>query len=259
VTATSARRRSELPDLVMFDRRAFGRSTEVRVLVAHGEQLVRAGLRALLEAGSDIAVSGEARSGREAVALASRIRPDVVLMHACLPGMDGVEATSRITADPELSSLGVLILSEDEGDKDLFAALRAGASGFLTSETKAAELQRAVRILAGGGAELSPHITRRLIHQVASEPVRPRRTPELFDALTVREREVVALVAEGLSNSQIAERLVLSPATAKTHVSRSMVKLRIRDRAKLVALAHQSGFAQSCVTRPGARTPLQLA
>jgi DNA-binding NarL/FixJ family response regulator len=214
------------------------------VLLADGEKLVRAGLRELLEEGGDIAVAEEAASGREAVALASEIRPDVVLMNVRLPGMDGVEATRRITVDPELSQIPVLIMAKEERDEDLFAALRAGASGFLTRDTEPVELLRAVRVLAGGGAQLSSSVTRRLIDEFASQPVPHRWTPEQFEELTVREREVVALVASGLTNDEIAERLVMSPATVKTHVSRSMVKLHAHDRAKLVAFAYQTGFAQ---------------
>jgi DNA-binding NarL/FixJ family response regulator len=214
------------------------------VLLADGEKLVRAGLRELLEEGGDIAVAEEAASGREAVALASEIRPDVVLMNVRLPGLDGVEATRLIIADPKLSGVEVLMLSDDEGDEQLFSAVRAGAKGFLIRDTEPAELLRAVRVLAGGGVQLSPSVARRLIDEVASQPDPQRVTPELFEELSDREREVVRLVALGLSNDEIAERLVVSPATAKTHVSRSMLKLHAHDRAKLVALAYQTGFAQ---------------
>jgi DNA-binding NarL/FixJ family response regulator len=188
----------------------------------------------------------------EAVALASEIHPHVVLI-ASLPDLDGTEATRRITADPELSEVGVLILTyEEERDEQLFAVLRAGASGFLTSDAEPAELVRAVRVLAGGGRQLSPSLTRRLIDEfAASQPHPEAATPEQFDELTAREREVVALVALG-RNHEIAERLVVSDATVKTHVGRSMVKLDARDRAKLVALAYQTGFAQALRRRgPG--------
>jgi DNA-binding NarL/FixJ family response regulator len=214
------------------------------VLLADGEKLARAGLRVLLEEEGDIEVAGEASTGHEAVALAIELRPDVVLMNARLPGRAEVEATRRITGYPDVAQARVLILSEDERDADLFTALRAGASGFLTGDTDPAELLRAVRVLASGGVQLSESATRRLIEAFASQPDPRRSTPALFEGLTVREREVVALVALGLTNDEIAERLVVSPATAKTHVSRSMVKLHARDRAKLVALAYQSGFAQ---------------
>jgi DNA-binding NarL/FixJ family response regulator len=183
--------------------------------------------------------------------LAGEVRPDVVLMSVRLPGLGGLEATRRITGDPELSGVEVLMLSEDERDEDLFGALRAGASGFLVMDTEPAELLRAVRVLAGGGVLLSPSVARRLVDEVVSQPDPRRVSPGLFEELTVREREVVALVALGLNNDEIAELLVVSPATAKTHVSRSMLKLAVRDRAKLVALAYQTGFALA----PGERGP----
>jgi DNA-binding NarL/FixJ family response regulator len=236
-------------ELVVVDRRSRERRAEdeftpVRVLLAHGERLTRAGLRALLQRETDITVAAEAASSREAITRASEIRPDVVLMSVRLPGLGGVEATRRIIADPKLSGVKVLMLSEDERDEDLFDALRAGARGFLIRDTEPAELLRAVRVLAGGGVQLSPSVARRLIDEVASQPDPQRLTPELFEELSAREREVVTLVALGLSNDEIAERLVVSPATAKTHVSRAMLKLHAHDRAKLVALAYQTGFAQ---------------
>jgi DNA-binding NarL/FixJ family response regulator len=235
-------------DVIVLDRRAHDRpadddSPAVRVLVADGERLVRAALRGLLEGGSDIAVAGEAASGGEAVALAREIRPDVVLMNVRLPGLDGLEATRRIIAESEHSQVGVLMLSDEDRDEDLFGALRAGASGFLTMDTEPAELLRAVRVLAGGGVELSPSVTRRLIDEFVYQHDPERATPELFEELTVREREAVALVALGLSNDEIAEQLMVSPATVKTHVGRAMMKLHAHDRAKLVALAYQTGFA----------------
>jgi DNA-binding NarL/FixJ family response regulator len=252
-------------DVIVLDRRARNRAPDadfpaVRVLLADGEKLVRAALRELLEEGSDIAVTGEAASGREAVALVSNVRPDVVLMNVRLPGLDGVEATRRITTDPELSPARVLLMSEDERDEDLFGALRAGAGGFLTMDTEPAELLRAVRVLAGGGVHLSPIVTRRLVDEFASQPDPQRPIPEMFEELTAREREVVALVASGLTNDEIAEQLVVSPATAKTHVSRSMVKLHAHDRAKLVALAYQTGFAQPASDRrAGGEAPRRRA
>jgi DNA-binding NarL/FixJ family response regulator len=232
---------------------AAGRSRPVRLLLADGDRLVRAGLRVLIETTGEIAVVAEAASGREAVALASDSRPDVVLLSVRLPGMDGFEATSRITSRPELSHLGVLILSDDESDEDLFQALRVGASGWLTRDTDPAELVRALRILARGGMEFSPSATRRLIDSV-SQRVPQRSTPDVFDELTVRERDVVALVARGLTNDEIGGHLGMSSATAKTHVSRSMVKLHVHDRAKLVALAYQTGFAQLPADRHPANT-----
>jgi DNA-binding NarL/FixJ family response regulator len=214
------------------------------VVLADGDKLVRAGWRGLLERESDIEVTAEATGGHEAVALAREIRSGVVLMNVRLPGLDGVEATRRITGHPELSEVEVLVLSEDERDEDLFGALRAGASGFLTMDTGPTEVLRAVRAVASGGMHLSPSATRRLIDEFLSQHARQRSTLELFEKLSVREREVVALVALGLTNCEIADRLVVSPATAKTHVARSMVKLHVRDRPKLIALAYQTGFAQ---------------
>jgi DNA-binding NarL/FixJ family response regulator len=236
-------------DLIRLDRRARQETTEpkfpaVRVLIADGRMLVRAGLRELLETGTDIVVADEAGSGGEAVALARSTRPDVVLMNAHLPGLDGLETTRRITTDPSLSGVRVLILSYDELD-DPFAALRAGASGLLTRNAEPAELLRAVRLLARGGVQLSPSLTRSLIERFTSQSVPQHPTPEPFEELTDREREVVALVACGLTNQEIAAHLVVSAATVKTHVSRSMVKLQVHDRAQLVALAYQTGFAQT--------------
>jgi DNA-binding NarL/FixJ family response regulator len=235
-------------DVIFLDRPTRNRAPHaefpaVRVLLADGEKLVRAALRELLEEAGDIAVTGEASSGRDAIALARQMRPDVVLMNVRLPGLDGLEATRRITTDPELTPARVLLVSEDERDEDLFGALRAGAGGFLTMDAEPAELLRAVRCLAGGEVQLSPSVTRRLIDEFASQPDPQRPIPEMFEELTAREREVMALVASGLTNDEIAQQLMVSPATAKTHVSRSMVKLHAHDRAKLVALAYQTGFA----------------
>ncbi|HWE14051.1 MAG TPA: response regulator transcription factor [Solirubrobacteraceae bacterium] len=216
----------------------------VRVVLADGEKLVCAGLRGLLERETGIEVAGVASSGGHAVTLVSEVVPDVVLMSIRLPGFGGLEATRRIIAHPEMSEVEVLLLSDNESDEDLLGALRAGASGVLSMDTDPAELLRAVRVLADGGMQLSPSVTRRLVEQFASQPEPRRYTPGLFAELSVREREVVALVALGLTNDEIAERLVVSPATAKTHVSRAMIKLQVRGRASLVALAYQTGFAQ---------------
>jgi RNA polymerase sigma factor (sigma-70 family) len=237
-------------DLVVLDRRDRFRSpgrdrrAEIRVLLAHGENLSRACLRALLERETDITVAAETASGDEAVALALEVRPDVVLMGVRVSGLDALEATRRIIAHPELSQVEVLILSQDGRDEELFGALRAGASVFLMRDTEPAELLRGVRALAGGGVQLSPSVARRLIDEFASQPAPQRSSPELFEELTAREREVVRLVASGLTNKEIAERLVVSPATAKAHVSRAMRKLHVHSRAKLVSLAYQTGFAQ---------------
>ena len=228
----------------------------IRVLIAHGGALARAGLSALLEQQSDVCVTGEAADGEQAVALALSSRPDLVLMDARLPGLDGLEATRRILDTPGLEATSVLMLGPSESDPDLFAALRAGASGFLVADVEPLELLHAVRVVAAGQALLSPRATRRLIDEFAAQPDPGRPLPEQFEELTAREREVMTLVAMGLSNAQIAERLVVSPATAKTHVSRAMLKLRAHDRAKLVALAYQEGFMQS---RPASGARLALA
>jgi DNA-binding NarL/FixJ family response regulator len=217
----------------------------IRVLLADDQALVRAGFRALLDAQPDITVVGEAGDGAEAVRLATSAKPDVVLMDIRMPGTDGLEATRRIAADPALAGAKVLILTTFDEDEHVFEAVRIGASGFLVKDTEPVELLRAVRVVAEGEALLSPGVTRRLIGEFARR-ARPGRSPRELDLLTVREREIVALVAEGLSNDQIAERLVVSPATAKTHVSRAMVKLAARDRAQLVVLAYETGLV-----RPG--------
>jgi DNA-binding NarL/FixJ family response regulator len=249
-TMTKRRDRDSPGDLIVLDPRAHGpsggdpASATFSVLVAEGEGLVRAGFRALLEGAPDIAVAGEAANGEEAIALASQTRPDVVLMDISLPRLGGVEATRRILADPQISHVKVVILSAGARDEDLFGALRAGASGFLVRDAEPVDLVRALRVVAGGEAQLSPSVTRRLIEEFASQPDPQRRAPEQLEELTAREREVMTLVAMGLTNGEIAERLVVSPATAKTHVSRTMGKLHARDRAKLVAVAYQTGFVQ---------------
>jgi DNA-binding NarL/FixJ family response regulator len=216
----------------------------IAVLIAHGEALVRAGLRALLEQQRDIRVTGEAADGEHAVALAARHRPDLVLMDAQLPGVDCLHATRRILATPQPHATSVLMLSPTDGDHELFAALRAGAHGFVIADTDPLELLRAVRVVAGGRALLSPRRTRRLIDEFAAQPHPGHPVPEQFQELTAREREVMALAAIGLTNTQIAQRLTVSPATAKTHVGRAMMKLHAHDRAKLVALAYQGGLVE---------------
>ncbi len=216
-----------------------------RVLLADDQALVRAGFRALLDAEDDVEVVGEAADGEEAVRLAKSVVPDVVLMDIRMPGVDGLEATRNIVADERLASVRIVILTTFDLDEYVFEALRSGASGFLIKSTDPAELVQAVRAVAGGDALLSPGVTRRLISEFAARSREPRPVAQL-DQLTEREREVMALVAEGLSNEGIAERLVVSPATAKTHVSRAMMKLGARDRAQLVVFAYESGLV-----RPG--------
>ena len=213
----------------------------IRVLVADDQALVRAGFGALLAAEDDIEVVGEAADGADAMDLAIRERPDVVLMDIRMPRLDGIEATRRIAADARLEGVRVVILTTFETDDYVFDALRAGASGFLVKDTDPAELVRAVRVVARGDALLAPSVTRRLIADVVARGPARRPTPELAE-LTAREREILVLVAGGLSNDEIADRLVISPATAKTHVSRILGKLAARDRAQLVVIAYESGL-----------------
>jgi len=213
----------------------------IDVLLADDQALVRAGFRALLDAQRDIQVVGEARDGAEAVALATELRPDVVLMDVRMPVLDGLAATKQIVADDRLADVRIVILTTFELDEYVFEALRLGASGFLVKDTEPADLIRGVQSVASGDALLSPGVTRRLIAEFATRSKKPRPSKDL-DRLTEREREVTALVAEGLSNEDIAARLVVSPATAKTHVSRAMIKLAARDRAQLVVIAYESGL-----------------
>lgn len=217
----------------------------IRVLLADDQALVRAGFRALLDAEDDIEVVGEAVDGAEALAIAKREVPDVVLMDIRMPKLDGIAATREVARDEALGSVRVLILTTFESDDTVVDALRAGASGFLVKDTDPAELIRAVRTIAAGEALLSPSVTRRLIAQVVGRPNRTPSDPALLRELTPREREVMAIVAEGLTNAEIAERLVVSPLTAKTHVSRIMLKLGARDRAQVVVMAYQSGLVRA--------------
>ena len=214
----------------------------IRVAVADDQALARLGLRVLLEAEDDIALVGEAADGRAALELVKRTRPDVVLMDIRMPVMDGIEALRAIAADPDLAGTRVVVITTFELDEYVFEALRAGASGFLIKDAEPAELLRAVRLVASGDALLSPSVTRRLISSFMTRPSpRPMPRPNLAE-LTEREREVLALVGAGLSNMEIAQRLVISPATARTHVSRAMGKLEARDRAQLVVFAYQAGL-----------------
>ncbi|MBU8861672.1 MULTISPECIES: response regulator transcription factor [unclassified Micromonospora] len=218
----------------------------LRVLLADDQTLIRAGFRALIDSAPDLSVVGEAGTGREAVVQARATRADVVLMDIRMPDLDGLAATRQITADEDLAGVRVLILTTFEVDEYVFEALRAGASGFLGKGVEPVELLDAIRTVAAGEALLSPKATRGLIARFLAQPdPEPRATPERLRVLTEREREVVALVAAGLSNDQIAQRLVVSPLTAKTHVNRAMAKLGARDRAQLVVLAYQSGLVRA--------------
>ena len=219
----------------------------IRVVLADDQLLVRAGFRVLLDTEDGFEVCGEAADGAEAVRLAKTLRPDVVVMDVRMPGMDGLAATKEITADPGLAGTRVLMLTTFDVDEYVFEALRSGASGFLLKDTEPVELLRALRVVAAGEALLAPTVTRRLISEFVARPEQRRLDTSVLTELTDREREVLALVAGGLSNDEIATHLVISPATARTHVSRILTKLGARDRAQAVVLAYESGL----VTRRG--------
>ncbi|WP_106397083.1 response regulator [Actinocorallia populi] len=212
----------------------------IRVLLVDDQALIRGGFRALLENEADIEVVAEAANGEQGVALAREHLPDVALVDVQMPVMDGIEATRLIAADERLAGVHVVILTNYGLDEYVFNALRAGACGFMVKDTEPADLLQGVRVAARGDALLSPAITRRLIGEYVAR--RPGPVPEALDILTNREREVTALVARGLSNDEIAAHMVISPATAKTHVSRAMTKLGARDRAQLVVFAYESGL-----------------
>ncbi len=217
----------------------------IRVLLADDQALVRAGFRALLDAQAGIEVVGEAEDGRQALELARNLKPDVILMDIRMPVLDGLEATRELSGDERLDAVRIVILTTFQLDEYVFDAIRAGASGFLVKDTKPRDLIEAVRVVADGEALLSPSVTRQLIGEFAARAKQPPSSTTL-EELTHREREVMTLVAAGLTNVEIAERLVVSVATAKTHVSRAMMKLGARDRAQLVVLAYETGLV-----RPG--------
>lgn len=215
----------------------------ISVLIADDQALVRAGFRALLDAQDGIEVVGEAEDGQAAVRLALETKPSVILMDIRMPVLDGLAATRQIAADERLRGVKVVILTTFDLDEYVFEALRIGASGFLVKNTEPAELIRGIEAVAAGDALLSPGVTRRLVAEFALRSKEPHHNAAL-ELLTEREREVMALVGEGLSNDEIAARLVISPVTAKTHVSRAMVKLGARDRAQLVVMAYESGLVK---------------
>jgi DNA-binding NarL/FixJ family response regulator len=217
----------------------------IRVALVDDQALVRMGLKVLLESEDDMSLVGEAENGKQGVELVRRTRPDVVLMDVRMPVMDGIEALRAIVADSDLARTRVVVLTTFELDEYVFDALRAGASGFMIKDAEPAELLRALRVVARGESLLSPTVTRRLIDRFVARSSRSWVPNRDVATLTEREREVVGLVAEGLSNDEIAERLIMSPATARTHVSRAMMKLDARDRAQLVVIAYQAGLAAS--------------
>jgi len=214
----------------------------IRVLVADDQALVRAGVRSLIESEPDLELVGEAIDGAEAVELARSEQPDIILMDLSMPEVGGVEATRRIVSDPALGGVRVIILTTFASDEDVFEALRSGASGFCVKDSEPLELLQAIRVVASGNALLSPGPTRHLIEEFVSRPEVSHDIPTQVKWLTEREREVLRLVAAGFTNAEIAQRLVVSPATAKTHVSRAMRKLHAQDRAQLVVIAYETGL-----------------
>ncbi|MFI5909467.1 response regulator [Dactylosporangium sp. NPDC051541] len=213
----------------------------IRVLLVDDQPLIRSGFRALLDAEDDIQVVGEAGDGGDGVALARQHHPDVVLVDVRMPGVDGIEATRRIAADPDLTAVHVVVLTNYGLDEYVLGALRAGAAGFLVKDILPEDFLHAVRVAARGDALLAPSITRRLIERYVAHPPSPTATTALRQ-LTTREREAVTLVAQGMSNDEIAAGMVITPITAKTHINRAMTKLHARDRAQLVVIAYESGL-----------------
>jgi DNA-binding NarL/FixJ family response regulator len=216
----------------------------LRVVLADDQVMIRSGLRALVAAEPDLQVVAEASDGQQALAAVRTHHPDVIVMDIRMPVLDGLEATRAIAADPQLSDVRVLVLTTFDEDALVFEAIRAGAAGFLLKDAEPAELLRGIRVAAAGDTLLAPQAARRLVASFAAAPAPTGPAPRAVNLLTDREREVVALVGRGLSNDEIAERLVISPATSRTHVSRAMVKLAARDRAQLVVFAYESGLVQ---------------
>lgn len=226
------------------------RPDPIHVLLADGQRLVRAGLRRLFDDEPDIAVAGEAANGEDLVPLVRTVQPDVVVIDAGLPGVDGLEVTRQILAESPAGALGVMVLVDSETDESMLAALEAGAGAVLAKDSQAPEILHAVRVLAAGGAMLGPDLTRRLIALLLSYVPSRGQVPAGLSELTPREREVMGLVAAGLSNTEIAERLVVTQATAKTHVSRARRKLGARDRAQLVVYAYRTGLVTTAPAAP---------
>jgi DNA-binding NarL/FixJ family response regulator len=221
-----------------------GSGAAIRVVLAHRDRLARAGLAALLDAEPDVAVAGSAADGTEALALAEELHPDVLLLDRAVAGVDAFSVT-RTVADTDSSAVRVLMLGDSEDDEEMFSSLRAGASGFLVRDAEPADLMEGIRRVAAGEAALSPSSVRRVIDELAAQPDPERPSAELLDELTARELEVMALVAGGLNNDEIARQLVVTPATAKTHVSRVMTKLRAHHRAQLVTVAYETGLVHA--------------
>jgi DNA-binding NarL/FixJ family response regulator len=240
------------------DDRATDRAGEITAIIADGQRLVRSGLRQVFDDQVDITVAGEAADGDQLMAVVRSVHPDVVLIDAALPGLDGFEATRRIRAEAPAGTVAVVLLVDGEDDDVMLAALEAGADGVLAKESEVSELLRAVRVVARGGATLGPDLTPRLIAWLLSHTGWRGQGPAELAELTPREREVVALVASGLSNDEIAERLVVTPATAKTHVSRARRKLGARDRAQLVVYAYRTGLVTAPAAATGAVDPGML-
>ena len=214
----------------------------IRVAIADDQPLVRAGFTTMVSYADDLVLVGEAESGADAVAVAKRVRPDVFLMDIRMPGLDGLDATRRITGDPELAGVRIIMLTTFDLDEYVYEALRSGASGFLLKDARPEDILTAVRVVAAGEALLAPSVTRRLIERFAAQPSSAARPPSALAQLTERESEVFVLVAQGMSNAEIANRLYISLFTAKTHVSRILTKLNARDRAQLVMQAYETGL-----------------
>ncbi len=216
----------------------------IRVLLADDQQLVRAGLRGLLERDPEISVVAEAEDGEEALRLTRQHRPDVAMLDIRMPHLDGLAVTRRLTGEPETANVRIIVLTTFETDAYIFEALKAGASGFLSKTVSREELCRAVKVVAGGEALLSPSVTQRVIEEFSRRPEPVQAAPERLSSLTAREREVMAMIAAGMSNAEVGRALRMSPLTAKTHVSRIITKMGVRDRVQLVALAYETGLVQ---------------